>query len=270
MGIMPHALSFCISFDKCNPLFFTTCHIEVTDSFLVNREKAACCAIFRAHIANCRTIGQSHMFKTRAEEFDEFADHAFFTQHLCYGQNKIGSCYAFLEFAGQTEADNLRQQHGNRLSKHCRFSFNTANAPAKNTQTIDHSGVGIGTNAGIRIGYRVAVFFSRPNTLGKVFKIDLMANAGPRGNNAEIPEGLLPPFQKPVAFAITFIFEFFIVLESQRIAKIVNDHRVINNKVDRNQRIDFFRIFTKFHHCVTHGCKIDNSGNAGKILHQNA
>ena len=45
---------------------------------------------------------------------------------------------------------------------------------------------------------------------------------------------------------------------------------MIDDEVDRNQRIDLARIAAKRAHGVAHGGKIDHGGNAGEILHQHA
>ena len=46
-----------------------------------------------------------------------------------------------------------------------RFGFDTANAPAKYANTVDHGGVRIGANQSVRISKSFAVFFFRPDTL---------------------------------------------------------------------------------------------------------
>ena len=85
-------------------------------------------------------------FKAGAEELDELADHALLAQHLRDGQHEVGGGDAFLELAGQLEADDFRQQHGQRLAEHGGFRFDAADAPAENAKAIDHGGVRIGAD----------------------------------------------------------------------------------------------------------------------------
>ena len=47
-------------------------------------------------------------------------------------------------------SDDFRRQKINRLPKHPGFSFDSAHAPADNAETIDHGGVGIGSDEGVR------------------------------------------------------------------------------------------------------------------------
>ena len=243
--------------------------MHVVDGFAINREEAAGGAIFRTHIADGCSISQRHALEARAEELDELADDALLAQHLNHRKHEIGRRYAFLDLAGQAEADDLRQKHGNRLAQHGRFRFDAANAPAQNAKAVDHGRVRISANAGIGIGDGDAVFFLGPDCLGQIFKVDLMADARARRNDAEILERLLAPLQEAVTFAIALIFEIDIALESLRIAELVNDHRVIDNQINRDERIDLFRVAAKVDHGIAHCCKVHDGRNASKVLHEN-
>ena len=46
-------------------------------------------------------------------------------------QHKVGRGDAFLELAGELEADHLRQQHRQRLAEHGGFRLDAADAPAE-------------------------------------------------------------------------------------------------------------------------------------------
>ena len=87
-----------------------------------------------------------------AEEFDEFVDHALLAQYLGDGEHQIGGRGAGRQRAGELEADHLRNQHGDRLAQHGGFGFDAADAPAQHAQTIDHGGVRIRADQGVRIG----------------------------------------------------------------------------------------------------------------------
>src|SRR5690606_3059656 len=46
--------------------------------------------------------------------------------------------------------------------------------------------------------------------------------------------------------------------------------RVVDDEVDGYERVDFFRVAAKRDHGVAHGCKVNDGGNAGEVLHQHA
>ncbi len=45
---------------------------------------------------------------------------------------------------------------------------------------------------------------------------------------------------------------------------------MVDHQVDGNLRVDPFRCATKLGDSITHGGKVDNSGDAGEVLHQYA
>ena len=117
---------------------------------------------------------------------------------------------------------------------------------------------------------RAAVLLPGPHGLRQIFEIHLVADAGARRHHAEIVEGAGAPAQEGVAFAVPLIFLLDIGEERGGGAERIDRHRVIDDEIDRNQRIDLARIAVKRAHGVAHGGKIDHGGNAGEILHQHA
>ncbi len=247
--------------------------LEIGNGFRIHREEAAGGAIFRRHIGNGGHVFQSQSAKPRPVELDEFSNHALFAQHLRDCQNKIGCCRAFRQSAVKLEADDFRNEHGNRLTQHGRFRLDTANSPAENGEAIDHRGVAVGSHQCIGIGgcQRLALHLvvTRPHRLGEIFQVDLMADAGARRHHAEIIERPLPPFQEGVALAIPAIFHIDVFLEGAGRGKIVHHHRMIDDEIDWCQRVDLRWIFSQRFHRIAHGGKIDHGGNPGEILHQN-
>ncbi|MNX95690.1 hypothetical protein D3C86_1279730 [compost metagenome] len=266
----PHVLRLGIGFDERDTILGTAGHGQVVDGFAVNREEAAGRAIFRAHIADGRTVGQRHRIKAGAEEFDELRYHALLTQHLHDRQNEVGRGDAFLHLAGQLEADDLGQKHGDRLAEHGSFGFDTADTPAENAETVDHGRMRIRADAGIRISDRLAVLLLRPDGLAEIFEVDLVTDACAGRNHAEILERLLAPLQEAVTLAVALIFQFNVAGKGARRAEFIDDNRVVNDEIDGNQRIDLFRIAAKSLDTVTHGGKINHGGNTGEVLHENA
>ena len=127
VAVTPHALSLRIGFDQRDAVGLAAGHGEVVDRFAIDREEAAGGAVFRAHVADGGAVGERHVVHARAEEFDD--------------EHEVGGGDAFLELAGQLEADDLGQQHGNRLAEHGGFRLDAADTPAENAEAVDHRGM---------------------------------------------------------------------------------------------------------------------------------
>ena len=138
-------------------VFAAAGHVQIADGFGVDREEAAGRAVFRRHVADRRAVGERHVGEAGAEELDKLADDALLAQHLRDGQHEIRRGDAFLELAGEPEADDFGQQHRNRLAEHRGLRFDAADAPAEHAEPVDHGGVRIGADAGVGIGDDVAV-----------------------------------------------------------------------------------------------------------------
>ena len=53
-------------------------------------------------------------------------------------------------------------------------------------------------------------------------------------------------------------------------AELVDHHAVVDDEVDRDQRIDLLRVAAELLHRVAHRGKVDHRRNAGEVLHQHA
>ena len=110
----------------------------------------------------------------------------------------------------------------------------------------------------------------RPHRLGEIFEIDLVADAGAGRHDAEIAEGLLAPFQEVVALLVALIFELDVAGEGHRRAELVDDDRMVDDEVDRHQRVDLLRVAAERGHGVAHRGEVDHRRHAGEVLHQHA
>ena len=97
-----------------------------------------------------------------------------------------------------------------------------------------------------------------------------MADAGAGRHDAEIAERLLAPFQEFVALLVALVFELDVAGEGQRRAELVDDDRMVDDEIDRHQRIDLLRIAAERGHGVAHRGEIDDRRHAGEVLHQHA
>jgi hypothetical protein len=130
--------------------------------------------------------------------------------------------------------------------------------------------VRIGADAGIRISDGFAVLFTGPDRLTEIFEVHLVADAGAGRNNAEVLERLLSPLEEAVTLAVALVFELDVAGKSGRRAEFIDNDRVVDDEIDRNQRVDLFRIAAECLDAVAHGCEIDDCRNAGEVLHQHA
>ena len=149
------------------------------------------------------------------------------TQHLGNGQHQISSGRTFGKFTGQPETDHPGNQHGYRLTQHGRLCLNATDAPAEYTETIDHRGVGVSANAGVRIG-NVAV---RHDNSGKGLNIDLVHNAGAWRHHFETVQSGLPPAQELVALAVALVFQVDIAASRIVGAEEIGNHGVIDDQL---------------------------------------
>ncbi len=268
--LAPQALGLAVGLDQFDCLLRAAGQAQVAEGNGVDREEAAGGAVFRGHVGDGGAIRQRQVGQAVAIELDEFADHAFAAQHLGDGEHQVGGGDAFLEFAGQFEADHLGNQHRHRLAEHRRFRLDTADAPAEDAEAVDHGGVRVGADQGVGEGKGLAVLLVGPHGAAEVFEVDLVADAGARRHHAEVGEGVLAPAQKGIALAVALHLDLDVLAEGRGAGELVDHHRVVDHQVDRRQRVDFLRIATGLGHGGAHGGEIDHRRHAGEILHQYA
>ena len=206
-----------------------------------------------------------------AEELHEFADHARAPQHLGDGEHEVGRGDAILAFAGQAKAHHFGDQHGDRLAEHGGLRLDPADPPTEHRETVDHGGMTVGADQRVGEGDGVrSVSLLGPHRLRQIFEIDLMANAGAGRHHAEIVERARSPAQESVALPVPLIFLVDIDPEGAVGAESVDHDGMIDDEIDRRERIDLLGVAAERGHGVAHGGKVDHGGNAGEVLHQNA
>ena len=95
-----------------------------------------------------------------------------------------------------------------------------------------------------------------------------MADAGARRHHPEVVEGALPPLQELVALDVALVLAVDVELEGARGAELVDHHRVVDDEVDRVQRVDLLRVAAERLDPVAHGGEVDDRRHAGEVLHQ--
>ena len=140
------------------------------------------------------------------------------------------------------------------MTEHASLGLNSADAPANDSKTVNHRGVGVCSDEGVWVGDDGAIgLFFRKDATGEIFEVNLMNNSDSWGNNAKCLEGLLSPFEEFVAFPVTF--EFVLHVEHERLfcAVDVDLHGVIDDEIDGYKRFNEFGIFFKAGYGIPHG-----------------
>ncbi len=96
----------------------------------------------------------------------------------------------------QLEADDLWNQHGDRLTEHRGFCFDTADAPTKNAQAVDHGGVRVGAHQGVGVGLWAFTASIFKDNSREVLEVHLVHDTGVGGDHFEVFKSGLTPAKK--------------------------------------------------------------------------
>ena len=230
---MPESVCSAVLLNRRDEILIPPGQFKVFQRRLVHREKAHGRAVLRCHVRDRRACRQRHTDKARPEVLHKLSNDAMLAEYLRNAENKISRRAAFGKFAQKLHADHFRNQHRNWLTQHARFGFNTADAPPKNTEPIDHCRVRVRAHKAVRIQPGFVI----PDNLSEILKIDLVHDSGRRWHHAEIVECLLPPLQKLIPLTVASEFMFSIDGDRRRRVERIDLHRMVDDKIARNKRI---------------------------------
>src|SRR4051812_8862518 len=162
-------------------------------------------------------------------------------------------------------ANNVRCEYVNGLPEHSRLGLNASDPPSDDAESIDHRGMRICAHESIREMY--AIPFEHP--FCEVLEVHLMHYAYTRRHYAEAVERLGAPFQKAVTLLIPPKLDLHVLLKSRTGPIKIYLHRVVDNQIDGNQRLDDPRIFAHPLDGRSHRRQIYQKRDAGKILEHN-
>ena len=134
------------------------------------------------------------------------------------------------------------------MAEHAGLGLDAAHTPPEHAESVDHGGVRVGADQRVEVGD--ALEFE--DHFAQVFQIDLVADAHPRGHDAELLEGALGPLQKGVSLDVAFVFDHDVLVETRRGSRSLQDHRVVDDQFDRDERVDPLRLATERHDGVAH------------------
>src|SRR5690606_37317496 len=104
----------------------------------------------------------------------------------------------------------------------------------------------------------------------QILDIDLMHNTGSWWDNLKVIKRGLTPTQELIAFLVPLVFIFHISLKSVCCSRHIDNDRMVNDQFSRSQRINLVSVSTQLCYRFAHGCKVDNTGNTGEVLHDDA
>lgn len=166
------ALGTEVSLDHLNFLSRLADHGEVVEGLLISREETHSCSVFRRHVSDSSSVGETEVNTSRSEEFNELSDNTSLSEDVGNSEHEISSSGVLGEITSQFKSNDLGEDHRDLLAEHDGFSFDTANTPSYNTKSINHSGVRISSDTGV--GHEHAVDIA--DEVGEPLQIDLMDN----------------------------------------------------------------------------------------------
>ena len=170
------------------------------------------------------------------------------------------------QLAGEPEPDDRRYQHRDRLAEQGRLGLDAADPPAEDAEPVLHGGVRVGAHAGIRVGLAVGGH-DHP---GQVLDVHLVHDPGARRHHLEAVERLLAPAQEAEPLGIPLELQVHVAPERVRPAEHVRHHRVIDDQLGRDQRVDRGGVAAQATHGLAHGGQVHHGGHAGEVLHDHA
>ena len=267
---MPHALGLGVGLHQAHALLGAAGQAQVVQGDLVDREDRGGGAELGAHVADGGAVGQRHLGDALAVELDELAHHAVGAQHLGNGQDHVGGGGAGGDGTGELEAHHLGDEHGDGLAQHGGLGLDAAHAPAQDAQAVDHGGVGVGAHAGVGVGLGDAVGLVGEDDAGQVLDVDLVDDAGARGDHAEVGQRSLSPAQELVALGVALVLALLVALQGSGSAEGVDLHGVVDDHLGGVEGVDDLGVTAEVGDRLSHGGQIDDARHTREVLHDDA
>ena len=99
---------------------------------------------------------------------------------------------------------------------------------------------------------------SREHDAREVFEVDLVDDPGVGRHDAEVVERLLAPAQERVALLVARELQRRVQVGGVALRVVIDLDRVIDDELDRLQRVDLLRVAAEPHDAVAHRREIDD------------
>ena len=189
------------------------------------------------------------------------------TQDLGDRQDQVGGGRPLRELAGELHTYHLRRQHVDGLAKHRRLRLDSSYPPAEDAKAIDHRRVGICTDNTVRQRYRGVTAMLQRHDAGEILQVHLVDDSRGGRNNPEIIESISTPAQELVALTVALEFALGVDQEGGQRAVFINLYRMVDDQVNRNQRVDLLRVSTQPGGGASQRREVDHGRHTGKVLH---
>ncbi len=264
---MPEPLRLGVRLDQRHVRLVAPGEAQVVEGYLVDREHRARGPVLGAHVADGGAGLDREGRDVGAVALHERADDAVVAQQLGDRQHDVGGGDAGLGLAADAQPHDRRQQHRERLAEHGRLRLDPADAPTEHAEAVDHRRVRVGADE--RVAERAPVLGGE-HEARQVLEVDLVADAGARRDDAEAVEGTLGPAQQLVALHVALVLDRHVAVVGLRIARALDDHRVVDDELDGHERVDPRRIPAQPGQRLAHGREVDDAGHAREVLHEDA
>ena len=265
--VVPQALGLGVGLDQREVRLLAPGEAQVVERHLVDGEHGAGRPVLGAHVADGGPGLEGQRGHPRPEALDEGADHAVVAEQLGHGEHDVGRRDAGLGFARNAQPHHGGQQHGEGLAQHGRLRLDPAHAPAEHAEPVDHHGVRVGADQAVAVGPPV---LGGEDEARQVLEVDLVADAHARRHGPEVAEGALGPAQQLVALQVALVLDRHVGVVGRGVARALDDDRVVDDQLDRHQRVDLGGVAAQVGQRVAHGGQVDHGRHAGEVLHQDA
>src|SRR5690606_26663903 len=143
-------------------------------------------------------------------------------------------------------------------------------APAQHADAVDHRGVAVGAEDGVREGPGLAVDLALHDHPRQVLQVHLVHDAGVGRHHLEVLEGVLAPAQEAVAFAVALELDAPVQVERVGAPEHIHLDRVVDHQLRGDLGVDLLRAATQAGDGVAHGGQVDHAGHAGEVLQHHA
>ncbi len=104
----------------------------------------------------------------------------------------------------------------------------------------------------------------------EVFEIDLVDDAGPGRDHAQVTERRLRPAQELVALAVPLVLALDVEGECSWRPELVDLDGMIDDEISRDEGVHLGRVATEVGHRVAHDRQVDDRRHTGEILEDDA
>ena len=149
------------------------------------------------------------------------------------------------------------------MSEHHGLGFDPTDAPAEDSETVDHRRVGVGADKGV--GNPQTAFLT--GYAGNPLEVDLMDDTAAGGNGTEVVEALLTPLEELVSLEVALVLNLEVALTRiRKAARDIDLDRVVYHQIYGDLWVHHLRVATQCHHRIPEGGDVNHGGDSCEIL----